>query len=204
MQAALASDGERDVPCPAPAAAFVEMVKAVLGLPSCVGYVLFDKLAPVGRDVVTLEEWERWVGETGVMGMARETRLFHALRKGDKGITKADLEPMVRAVINTHPGLEFLKETPEFQDRYQETVIHRIFYLVNRSDSGEWAWGCGCREVGRRGAHWLACRCGGATVALPQHVGCCRTCRPRPRRRRGDQLARAADGGVAGRAAAPG
>jgi serine/threonine-protein phosphatase 2A regulatory subunit B'' len=50
--------------------------------------------------------------------------------------------PLVRSVINTHPGLEFLKETPEFQDRYQETVIHRIFYHVNVADSGR----ISCRE----------------------------------------------------------
>ncbi|XP_039770170.1 serine/threonine-protein phosphatase 2A regulatory subunit B'' subunit beta isoform X1 [Ornithorhynchus anatinus] len=39
-------------------------------------------------------------------------------------------------VVNTHPGLSFLKEASEFHSRYITTVIQRIFYTVNRSWSG--------------------------------------------------------------------
>ncbi|XP_063653420.1 uncharacterized protein LOC100609914 isoform X3 [Pan troglodytes] len=39
-------------------------------------------------------------------------------------------------VVNTHPGLSFLKEASEFHSRYITTVIQRIFYAVNRSWSG--------------------------------------------------------------------
>jgi hypothetical protein len=35
-------------------------------------------------------------------------------------------------VLQYHPGLEFLADTPEFQARYAETVIYRIFYTINR------------------------------------------------------------------------
>lgn len=38
----------------------------------------------------------------------------------------------VQAVLQYHPGLEFLADTPEFQARYAETVIYRIFYTINR------------------------------------------------------------------------
>jgi len=38
----------------------------------------------------------------------------------------------LQAVLQYHPGLEFLADTPEFQARYAETVIYRIFYTVNR------------------------------------------------------------------------
>lgn len=40
-------------------------------------------------------------------------------------------------MINTHPGLAFLKEASEFHSRYVHTVIARIFYSVNRSWSGK-------------------------------------------------------------------
>ncbi len=38
----------------------------------------------------------------------------------------------MQAVLQYHPGLEFLADTPEFQARYAETVIYRIFYTINR------------------------------------------------------------------------
>lgn len=40
-------------------------------------------------------------------------------------------------VVDTHPGLAFLKEASEFHSRYVHTVIARIFYSVNRSWSGK-------------------------------------------------------------------
>lgn len=44
---------------------------------------------------------------------------------------------MVQDVVDTHPGLAFLKEAAEFHSRYVHTVIARIFYTVNRSWSGK-------------------------------------------------------------------
>nr|GEV23736.1 hypothetical protein [Tanacetum cinerariifolium] len=38
--------------------------------------------------------------------------------------------------LASHPGLEFLQNTPEFQERDAETVIYRIFYYVNRAGNG--------------------------------------------------------------------
>jgi len=61
------------------------------------------------------------------------TRAFEVLRNGQANhLTHADLKPMMRVILDTHPGLEFLKEAPEFQERYAETVVYRIFYTVNR------------------------------------------------------------------------
>jgi len=39
--------------------------------------------------------------------------------------------------MEVHPGLEFLKATPEFQDRYSDTVIQRILYIVDKNDDGK-------------------------------------------------------------------
>lgn len=46
----------------------------------------------------------------------------------------------LQAVLQYHPGLEFLTDTPEFQARYAETVIFRIFYTVNRSGNGRMSY----------------------------------------------------------------
>jgi serine/threonine-protein phosphatase 2A regulatory subunit B'' len=47
-----------------------------------------------------------------------------------------DFVPMVQDIVDTHPGLGFLREAQEFHSRYVRTVIARIFYCVNRSWSG--------------------------------------------------------------------
>eukprot|EP01135_Chromosphaera_perkinsii_P000532 Nk52_evm6s116 gene=Nk52_evmTU6s116 len=52
-------------------------------------------------------------------------------------LTREDFIVFVEGIISRHPGLVFLKDTPEFQQRYIETVIERIFYKVNRSWSGK-------------------------------------------------------------------
>ena len=39
--------------------------------------------------------------------------------------------------METHPGLEFLKATPEFQERYSDTVVQRILYDVDKNDDGK-------------------------------------------------------------------
>ncbi|XP_054270322.1 uncharacterized protein LOC128991453 isoform X3 [Macrosteles quadrilineatus] len=48
-----------------------------------------------------------------------------------------DLMGLVQDVVDTHPGLTFLKEAQEFHSRYVHTVISRIYYCVNQSWSGQ-------------------------------------------------------------------
>jgi hypothetical protein len=46
-------------------------------------------------------------------------RMFDILRKdGCNFISQDDLKSMLAGILLSHPGLEFLQETPEFQDRY--------------------------------------------------------------------------------------
>ena len=76
-------------------------------------------------------------------------RVFEVLRVGQEEsgdasnsglniphLTHQDFRSVLRCVLDTHPGLEFLKDSPEFQDRYLETVTYRIFYQVNVA----WEW----------------------------------------------------------------
>lgn len=45
-------------------------------------------------------------------------RLFDVLRQSEEPyITQADLKQLLSGVLLSHPGLEFLQETPEFQER---------------------------------------------------------------------------------------
>lgn len=51
-------------------------------------------------------------------------------------IVPDDFKQYMRILLESHPGLEFLKATPEFQDRYADTVIMRVFYSVDTNDDG--------------------------------------------------------------------
>ncbi|KFU86532.1 Serine/threonine-protein phosphatase 2A regulatory subunit B'' subunit alpha [Chaetura pelagica] len=66
------------------------------------------------------------------------SRFTHLLAKpGCDYLEQEDFIPLLQDVVETHPGLTFLKDAPEFHSRYITTVIQRIFYTVNRSWSGK-------------------------------------------------------------------
>ncbi|VDK65719.1 unnamed protein product [Anisakis simplex] len=65
------------------------------------------------------------------------SRFIYALAGSERNyIVKEDLAPLLQDVIDTFPGLHFLREAQEFHARYVETVTVRIFWSVNRSWSG--------------------------------------------------------------------
>ncbi|CAF1082393.1 unnamed protein product [Rotaria sordida] len=48
-------------------------------------------------------------------------------------LTVDDWDYFIQDIIDTHPGLKFLREAHEFHSRYIKTVVARIFYNCNRS-----------------------------------------------------------------------
>ena len=46
-------------------------------------------------------------------------------------LIRSDFDVYVNEIVTRHPGLEFLADTPDFQLKYSETVIARIFYQIN-------------------------------------------------------------------------
>ncbi|KYO36103.1 serine/threonine-protein phosphatase 2A regulatory subunit B'' subunit beta [Alligator mississippiensis] len=66
------------------------------------------------------------------------SKFIYLLAKPDcDNLEQEDFIPLLQDVVETHPGLTFLKDAPEFHSRYITTVIQRIFYTVNRSWSGK-------------------------------------------------------------------
>lgn len=51
-------------------------------------------------------------------------------------IEREDFSIFLLVIVMTHPGLDFLREYQEFQDRYADTVISRIFFVYDRKDVG--------------------------------------------------------------------
>lgn len=72
-------------------------------------------------------------------GRTKEARLFFALLEpGAKRnyLIPNDFKPLLRALLMCHQGLAFLHATPEFQQRYSETVIERIYFGCTRQHNG--------------------------------------------------------------------
>ncbi|KAJ3653215.1 hypothetical protein Zmor_012479 [Zophobas morio] len=66
------------------------------------------------------------------------SRFVYILTRGRRNwLAPEDFIPLIQDVVETHPGLTFLKEATEFHSRYVHTVIARIYYCVNRSWSGK-------------------------------------------------------------------
>ncbi|XP_076819210.1 uncharacterized protein LOC143464997 isoform X1 [Clavelina lepadiformis] len=66
------------------------------------------------------------------------SRFVKMMSKGKKTFLEFhDFLPLMQDIVESHPGLVFLREAPEFHSRYMNTVIARIFYTVNRSWSGQ-------------------------------------------------------------------
>jgi len=64
-------------------------------------------------------------------------RFFRLVKRIDREyIVGIDFAPLLVELLTYHPGLAFLADTPEFQDKYAKTVITRILYEVNTSWNG--------------------------------------------------------------------
>eukprot|EP01054_Gregarina_sp_Poly1_P003281 Gregarina_sp_Poly_1__3280@NODE_1939_length_3040_cov_145_079717_g361_i1_p1_GENE_NODE_1939_length_3040_cov_145_079717_g361_i1NODE_1939_length_3040_cov_145_079717_g361_i1_p1_ORF_typecomplete_len538_score89_07EFhand_13/PF17958_1/4_1e23EFhand_7/PF13499_6/2_6e03EFhand_7/PF13499_6/1_6e09SPARC_Ca_bdg/PF10591_9/2e03SPARC_Ca_bdg/PF10591_9/63SPARC_Ca_bdg/PF10591_9/0_013EFhand_1/PF00036_32/0_048EFhand_5/PF13202_6/1_5e03EFhand_5/PF13202_6/0_2EFhand_8/PF13833_6/7_3e03EFhand_8/PF13833_6/6e02EFhand_8/PF13833_6/ len=79
--------------------------------------------------VVSLAKWKSfWISKQ--LTVDNEIWNFFAITKEDVNdfIWGHNFQPFLHELLERHPGVEFLKPTPEFQKRYAETVIARILY----------------------------------------------------------------------------
>lgn len=115
---------------------FKSVTKDICKLPSFISTALFLKIDANRTGIVTRDAFIKyWVDNMLTLDIA--TQIFTILKQPDcKYLTQADFKPVLQELLATHPGLEFLQGTPEFQERYAETVIYRIFYYINRSGNG--------------------------------------------------------------------
>ncbi|KAF5736743.1 serine/threonine protein phosphatase 2A regulatory subunit B''beta-like [Tripterygium wilfordii] len=116
---------------------FKAITKEICKLPSFFSSTLFRKIDVNGTGVVTRDQFvDHWIRGC-FLTMDLPTRVYAVLGQQDHGyLTQDDFKPILKELLASHPGLEFLQSTPEFQERYAETVIYRIFYYVNRSGMG--------------------------------------------------------------------
>ncbi|XP_073018761.1 probable serine/threonine protein phosphatase 2A regulatory subunit B''delta [Primulina eburnea] len=116
---------------------FKLVTKEICKLPSFFSTVLFRKIDSDCTGIVTRDAFVDYWINGHLLTSDAGTQIFTILKQPDlKYLTQDDFKPVLRELLATHPGLEFLQSTPEFQERYAETVIYRIFYYVNRSGNG--------------------------------------------------------------------
>ncbi|MED6147754.1 hypothetical protein PIB30_046680 [Stylosanthes scabra] len=116
---------------------FKSITKEICKLPSFFSTALFRKIDVNYTGAVTREQFiDYWV-RGNMLTMDLATQIYTILKQPYRTyLVQDDFKPVLRELLSTHPGLEFLQSTPEFQERYAETVIHRIFYYMNTSGNG--------------------------------------------------------------------
>ncbi|PRW20415.1 serine threonine phosphatase 2A regulatory subunit B beta-like isoform B [Chlorella sorokiniana] len=116
-------------------------LQQILSVPTSLAYPLFHKLARKGEERVAAGALLQWASAHNVCAASEARRAFDILRQPNaQAVVPEDLRPLLAGILLSHPGLEFLQEAPEFQERYAETVIHRIFYHNNRLGDGRISW----------------------------------------------------------------
>lgn len=107
------------------------------GNPNADGAVEVSQVSSAG-EVITEEQFTSYYIAFAASA-SKEGRLFSALRdplsKRDF-LIPSDFKPLLRALLMCHQGLAFLHATPEFQQRYSETVIERIYFGCTRQHNG--------------------------------------------------------------------
>ena len=94
-------------------------------------------VAGANADVVTREQWFSYWNSTLRRQKDVSSAMFEILRRPNaRALEHADFTEVLTEMTQTHPGLDFLKSTREFQERYVETVIYRIFYECNTTWNG--------------------------------------------------------------------
>ena len=118
----------------------------VAGLPRFFAAKLVERLGenvPVGGSEVDrgratvakvdfLNFWKSELKDASLGG-----RVFAVLKQpGAKYVIPPDWHAVMQELLETHAGLDFLRDTKEFQARYVETVIARIYYTLDRRGLG--------------------------------------------------------------------
>nr|CCC93106.1 unnamed protein product [Trypanosoma congolense IL3000] len=123
---------------------FAKLCHDVFGIPSWLKEALFRRIAAAASvpetSGLTYEQISNYYNS--VMGpLTVNRRLFELLRSDPRSehLTLQNFKDATRYLVDSHPGLEFLKQ-PEFQEYYCRTVAIRIIYSLERQQSGVVSW----------------------------------------------------------------
>ena len=116
---------------------FMKLTKEFYNFPSLLNGVLFNKIDTENKGVITRDQFMKYHIQT-FRGCSVTERFFNFLKAPDrKYIIRDDFRPILRALLDMNPSLEFLKEHLPYQKKYTNTVIMRIFYKNDPNDDGK-------------------------------------------------------------------
>jgi hypothetical protein len=118
---------------------FVRVTKEVCRFPSFFNGPLYARIllcTKTSDECITLPMFESYWRQEMEPYDASD-RFFRLVKQpAAESIQRDDFLPFLKALLRDHPGLEFLSNHAEFQEKYAATVITRIFYAVNKCASG--------------------------------------------------------------------
>jgi len=98
---------------------------------------LEESIKSAGGDVLITYDIFHWFWCKEMEDFDLSERFYRLVKKPyENYIGREDFSPYIKELLRDHPGLEFLSNHAEFQDKYAVTVITRIFYSVNKCHSG--------------------------------------------------------------------
>ncbi|EFA83933.1 hypothetical protein PPL_03003 [Heterostelium album PN500] len=112
---------------------FDSLIKELYTMPRVIIRLLFNYIVTLNDEkFITQDVFIKYWKD--IYNRKPEEILFNLLRKSPSStyLTYEDFIFFARTLLDFHPGLEFLKNTPEFQERYLETIIVRIFYTISK------------------------------------------------------------------------
>ncbi|EKG03139.1 hypothetical protein TCSYLVIO_005822 [Trypanosoma cruzi] len=123
---------------------FGKLCQDVFNIPTWMKDALFRRIAAAAgvseSAALTYEQISSYYYK--VFGPLTVNRRLFELIRGDSNneyLTLQEFKDMVRYLVDSHPGLEFLKQ-PEFQEYYCRTVAIRIMYSLERQQNGQVRW----------------------------------------------------------------
>ena len=116
---------------------FKDVTQHICNLPRCSSRVLYSRIKGSVDGTISKKEFLTWF-QANLVSKSPNQRFFAITKKpGTNFLERDDFRPYMRELLDSHPGLEFLKATPEFQERYTDSVLERIFYTTDSNDDAK-------------------------------------------------------------------
>ncbi|KAG9396852.1 EF-hand domain pair [Carpediemonas membranifera] len=110
------------------------LLRDVCRLPGFFGPLMFRQIS--AKDLVGKEEFVTWYNAK-MRNKDDAERFVSVLAPDDRSYLEfSDFLPPLEILLDSHPGLDFLKETPEFQLKYIRTIVCRIMFAADESNTG--------------------------------------------------------------------
>ena len=109
-----------------------ELIAKVCGLSTYLAADLFHACGGRGEGGVSISSFTAFWKQLATDCTSTHEKVMRLLSPRGGKLEPAHFRRMVRFVLDTHPGLEFLLESPQYHERYIDTVIARMFYAINR------------------------------------------------------------------------